>query len=277
MSIKDQLLAESKKITVESDALTKALEGVQISESVKGTLQEVFQSKVQSEAARLAESHIENMAAKSDELVQVAAAAMNEELIKTLDSYFDHLTEQFMEDNKVAIESGLKSNMAESLLATLKEAFASHNVVVPEESIDVVSEMESELTEALDKINDLLSANMELKESIQNRDREAIIAESIKDLTMVQQEQVQTLSEGLSFVDADTFKTRIGSLVEMVSQKVEPTNINENQEDKEKLNFKKEGDDEEGEKGKKDPDPKKTPKPKKSKIDESVEEYLRGW
>lgn len=278
MSIKDQLLSEAKNITIESDALSKALEGVQLNESVKETLTDVFQAKVRSEAVRLAESHIEALAARSDELVEEAARQKNEELMQTLDGYFEHLTEQFMEDNKVAIQSGIKSQMTESLLATLKEAFVAHNVHVPEESIDVVAEMESELSEAHEKINTLLTKNTSLTESLQSKERESILSESIKDLTVIQQEQVMTLSEGITFGDADAFKSRIGSLVEMVSQKVETkaTNLNE-QEDKDKLNFKKddtEDEDEGKDKDDKGKDKDEDKKSKSTKIDESIKQYV---
>ncbi|QAY01282.1 prohead core scaffold protein [Aeromonas phage ZPAH1] len=278
MSIKDQLLSEAKNITIESDALSKALEGVQLNESVKETLTDVFQAKVRSEAVRLAESHIEALAARSDELVEEAARQKNEELMQTLDGYFEHLTEQFMEDNKVAIQSGIKSQMTESLLATLKEAFVAHNVHVPEESIDVVAEMESELSEAHEKINTLLTKNTSLTESLQSKERESILSESIKDLTVIQQEQVMTLSEGITFGDADAFKSRIGSLVEMVSQKVETkaTNLNE-QEDKDKLNFKKDDTEDEGEgkdKDDKGKDKDEDKKSKSTKIDESIKQYV---
>lgn len=278
MSIKDQLLSESKKIVVETDALSKALEGVQLSESVKETLNEVFQSKVQVESARLAESHIEQIATQSEALIEEAAAAKIVDLTSTIDSYFEHLTEQFMDENKVAIESGIKSQLAESLLASLKEAFVSHNVHIPEESINVVEEMESELSEARDEINVLLTKNSELLESVQKQERGNIIAEAIKDLTVVQQEQVLSLSEGISFGKSDQFKTRVESLVEMVAQKVEPTSklISEAGDG---LNFK--ADEDEGDKGdkKEDKDAKDKKDPKKKpekKIDESVAN-LMNW
>lgn len=275
MSIKDQLLNESKKIVVETDALSKALEGVQLSEGIKDTLAEVFQAKVQTESARLAESHIEQIAAQSEALIEEAAVAKTAALVSTIDSYFEHLTEQFMDENKVAIESGIKSQMTESLLVALKEAFVSHNVHVPEESIDVVAEMESELTEARDEINTLLTKNSALTESLQVQERGTIIAEAIKDLTVVQQEQVLSLSEGISFGKSDQFKTRVESLVEMVAQKVEPTTkpLNENDEG---LNFKKDKEDGDDAEPKKDKDPAKKEPKKEKKIDESVAN-LMSW
>ncbi|ATI18267.1 prohead core scaffold protein [Aeromonas phage AS-sw] len=275
MSIKDQLLSESKNITVQVDAISGALQGLNLSEGVVDALTQVFQTKLREEAVQLAESHIEALAAKSDELVQEAAEAKNAELIKTMDSYFEHLAESFMEDNKVAIETGIQAQLAESLLAGMKELFVSHHVVVPEDAVDIVAEQAAELEEAQSMINDLVSKNSALTESIQAKEREAVIAESIKDLTMVQQEQVKTLCEGISFGSAEQFGTRVSALVEMVSQKKEqepnqkPLNENLNFNDDEGQKDDKDEKGEKGEKGKKD----KKPEPK-SKIDESVQEFM---
>ncbi|ASU00167.1 prohead core scaffold protein [Aeromonas phage AS-zj] len=275
MSIKDQLLSESKNITVQVDAISGALQGLNLSEGVVDALTQVFQTKLREEAVQLAESHIEALAAKSDELVQEAAEAKNAELIKTMDSYFEHLAESFMEDNKVAIETGIQAQLAESLLAGMKELFVSHHVVVPEDAVDIVAEQAAELEEAQSMINDLVSKNSALTESIQAKEREAVIAESIKDLTMVQQEQVKTLCEGISFGSAEQFGTRVSALVEMVSQKKDvdpaqkPLNENLNFNDDEGQKDDKDEKGEKGEKGKKD----KKPEPK-SKIDESVQEFM---
>lgn len=277
MSIKEILLSESKQIKIEAGSVDPILESVNLSEDVKDAFKEVFQSTVQKEAAKLAEAHVSEIAERAESLVEAAAEEKIKDLQDTINDYFDHLTEQFMEENKVAIENGLKCNLTESLLSSLKEAFVAHNVSIPEESIDVVSEMESELQESRDQINELLSKNRLMTEEIQDGKRKKIIAESLEGLTDIQKERVSSLAEGMTFDKDDSFKTKIGALVEMVSVSKDPKEKSLNEDDK-GLNYDEK--DEKGEKdekeNKEDKGEKKPPVKKKEKIDESVAS-LMSW
>ncbi|UYD60180.1 capsid assembly scaffolding protein [Aeromonas phage avDM12-TAAL] len=229
MSIKDQLLSEAKNITlgVELDSI---FESVELAPEVKAKFSTVFESVVKEHAVKLAESHVEQIAEEADRLVEEKSAEKVEQLSEQVNKYFDHLVENWMEENKIAVDNGIKVQMFESLLGSMKAVFVEHNVVVPEESVDVVAEMEEELREARQELNGALDKVSELKESIVSIKRDQIVAEATKDLTEIQKGKVMSLSEGIPF--GETFSDKLTAIVEMVSavkpQEQPVTQVNEN-------------------------------------------------
>ncbi|AAQ17885.1 gp22 prohead core scaffold protein [Aeromonas phage Aeh1] len=214
MSIKDQLLSEAKNITlgVELDSI---FESVELAPEVKAKFSTVFESVVKQHAVTLAESHVAQIAEEADRLVEEKSAEKVEQLSEQVNKYFDHLVETWMEENKIAVDNGIKVQMFESLLGSMKAVFVEHNVSVPEESVDVVAEMEEELREARNELNGALDKVSELKESIVTIKRDQVVAEATKDLTEIQKGKVMSLSEGIAF--GDTFADKLTAIVEMVS------------------------------------------------------------
>ncbi|ADM79861.1 prohead core scaffold protein [Aeromonas phage phiAS5] len=212
--LKDQLLAEAKNITlgVELDGI---FESVELAPEVKTKFSAVFESVVKQHAANLAESHIAQIAEEADRLVEEKSTEKVAQLSEQVNKYFEHLVETWMEENKLAVDNGIKVQMFESLLGSMKAVFVEHNVSVPEESVNVVAEMEEELREARTELNVALDKVSELKESMIAEKRERIVAEATKDLTEIQKEKVISLSEGIAF--GDTFSDKLTAIVEMVS------------------------------------------------------------
>ena len=247
MSMKETLMLEAKNIetSVELDSI---FESAELSADTRAKFATVFESVVKAKAVELAESHIEAIADKAELQVEELAEAKIADLTETVNKYFDHLVENWMEDNKLAVESGIKANMFDSLLESMKETFIDHNITVPAESVDIVAEMEEEIAEAQTELNSLVEANMDLKSTIKGMKREQAITEATLELTDVAKSKVLTLAEGMSFEDG--FETKLAAIVEMVSavkpaqeQPVNESNhevveiVLESEDDKTGLNF----------------------------------------
>lgn len=220
MSLKDALMLEAQNIetSVELDSI---FESADLSADTRAKFATVFESVVKAKAVALAESHIEQIAEKAEAQVEEKANEKVAALSETVNKYFDHLVENWMEENRLAVENGIKVQMFDSLLESMKETFIEHNIVVPAESVDVVAEMEEEIAEAQAELNAMIDTNKILKEEIQGIKRDQAIAEATASLTDVAKSKVATLTEGLAF---DTnFEGKLAAIVEMVSAVKETT------------------------------------------------------
>ncbi len=149
--IKEQVATRQAKTIDASVALDSIFESVQLSPEAKANFSTVFEATVKKHAVALAESHIEKIAEKAEEKVEEekekAKEEAREELKEAASKYFDHIAAEWMAENQLAVDRGIKADLFESMFVGMKELFVEHNVVIPEESVDVVAEMEEELAE----------------------------------------------------------------------------------------------------------------------------------
>lgn len=238
--LKEQLLEEAKTIEV-SVELDPIFESVDISDKVKEQFKTVFEAAVKNQSLKLAESHINAIAEKADakveELVEAKTEQAEKEFTKRADTFFEHLAKEWLTENKLEVDRGIKADLFESMFVGLKSLFVEHNVVLPEESVDVVAEMEEELTEAKELASSLFEQKQEVKNQFDSFKREIAIKESTKDLTESQKEKVSTLIEGLDY--SDNFEEKLKSIVEFASSKtkIETKPLTEGTVEVENLNF----------------------------------------
>lgn len=215
--LKDQLIAEAQNIDA-SVALDSIFETVNMSPEAKATFGTVFEATVKQHAVKLAESHIALIAEKAEEEVEKnkeeAEEKADKKLAESAGRFLDHIAKEWMTENQVPIDRGIKADLFESVMSGMKELFVEHNVVVPEEAVDVVAEMEEELAEQK-------SETARLFEEVSNRDayigyvqREVAVNEATAALTDTQKEKVSALVEGMEY--SDSFATKLGAIVTMV-------------------------------------------------------------
>ena len=217
--LKEQLIAEAQKIDA-SVALDSIFESVNISPEAKETFGTVFEATVKQHAVKLAESHIAKIAEKAEEEVEKNKEEAEEKAEKKIaeqaSKFIDHLAKEWLAENKLAVDKGIKAELFESMLGGLKELFVEHNVVVPEESVDVVAEMEEELQEHKEESARLFEELNKRDAYINYVQREVALSESTKDLTESQKEKVSALVEGMDYSDA--FSSKVSAIVEMVKK-----------------------------------------------------------
>lgn len=217
--LKEQLIAEAQKIDA-SVALDSIFESVNISPEAKETFGTVFEATVKQHAIKLAESHIAKIAEKAEEEVEKNKEEAEEKAEKKIaeqaSKFIDHLAKEWLAENKLAVDKGIKAELFESMLGGLKELFVEHNVVVPEESVDIVAEMEEELQEHKEESARLFE-ELNMRDAYINYvQREVALSESTKDLTESQKEKVSALVEGMDYSDA--FSSKLSAIVEMVKK-----------------------------------------------------------
>lgn len=197
-----------------SESFDSLFEGLDLTEDFKGKLSLVFEAAVNEAATEkaneIAESLEEEFAAELEESVNEAM----EEIIENLDNYLDYIVSEWMEENAVAIESGIKVQMAESFMDGLKELFYEHNVEIDDETIDIVSDLEEEIASLKEEVNKTINANIDLSEAVEFLQAERIFEELSEGLTTSQKERFRVLSEKLDATDIDTYSSDLSVLKE---------------------------------------------------------------
>ena len=137
-----------------------------------------------------------------------------EKLSEKVDQYLDYVVNEWVKDNKLAIERGVKSEITEDFLKGLKNLFNEHYVDIPEEKVDVVEEMVQQIDELNAKVKELTDQNVELSNTKKSIEKDSIVAESVKDLTDTQAEKLKSLVEGIEFSSTEDFNKKVNMVKE---------------------------------------------------------------
>lgn len=179
--------------------------GDELSEDLKEKAVIVFEAAVEArcivETARLEEEF--------EEQLDEAVANIQEEITAKVDQYLDYVIEQWVEDNKIAIESSLRAEIAEEFMGNLHKLFVESNINVPDEQIDVLGEMTAKVEELESKLDESVNKQLELQAVIDEAEKEAVFDEVSEGLAATQVEKLRTLAEGIDYVDADTYKKKL--------------------------------------------------------------------
>ena len=136
------------------------------------------------------------------------------ELSEKLDDYLNYVIKEWMEENQIAIEHGLKYEISESFITDLKNLFENHNIEVPEEKFDALAEANSKVEELEAKLNEQLEANVALTKNNADLECVKVFAEMTGDLTDTDTEKLRSLAEGLEFDSTEQYTEKLGLLKE---------------------------------------------------------------
>jgi uncharacterized coiled-coil protein SlyX len=196
-----------KGVKEDVDAL---LNGEDLSEEFKQKAETIFEAavmnRVKAEVTRLEEEFESKLAE------QVAKNV--EGLVEQVDGYLGYVAEQWMKDNEIALERGMKSEILESFVAGMKNLFEEHYIDVPEERFDVLGEMENKIEELEAKLNEQMATNIEMSKTIAEQKRAEIVKSISEGLTDTEVEKFTGLVEELSYEDAQSFETKVKTIRE---------------------------------------------------------------
>jgi len=181
-------------------------------------LSEEFKTQASSifEAAVIARVNNE-VEAITEELVEQAAEeieGIKEALVEKVDSYLNYVVEQWMQDNEIAVEKGLRTEVAEDFMLGLKNLFQEHYFEVPEDRVDVLEDMAAKVDEAAAQLDETLMANIELKTELDALKRDRIVEQAARGLTATDAEKLGKLLEGVDFDNADLFTQKVSVIKE---------------------------------------------------------------
>lgn len=197
------------KVDVQED-VAALVNGEDLSEEFKTKAATIFEAaivtRVKAEVAKLNEE----FEAKLEE----AIAKNQEGLVEKVDGYLSYVAEQWIKNNEIALENGMKSEILESFVNGMKGLFEEHYIDVPEEKFDVLSAQEEAIAELQAKLDEQLQANVELAKVINEAKRNEIVAATAEGLAETDKEKFASLAEELSFEDAETFGKKVQTIRE---------------------------------------------------------------
>ncbi len=181
-----------------------------LSEEFKTKAATVFESAVNSKVKEIAES----MEVEVKETYEQDIATAKEELTEKVDSYLSYVVEEWMKENEIALERGIKGEIAEDFITGLKKLFAEHYIDVPDERYNVLEDQANKIESLEKKLNEQIEKNVELNKDNAEKTRNEIMSEVASDLADTAKEKFAKLAEEIEWSDADSFKTKCETIKE---------------------------------------------------------------
>jgi hypothetical protein len=193
-----------------SEDMEALFAGEELSEEFMEKAKTIFEAavkhKLEEELAVLEEA----FAATLEEQVQ----EIQESLTENVDDYLNYVVEQWVSDNEVAIEAGLRTELTEEFISGLRQLFAENYIDIPEDKVSVIEELGSRVEELESKLNEEIERSVELTKILSESKKSEIMHSMVEGLTATQAEKLKTLAENVDFVDADSYTTKIQTLRE---------------------------------------------------------------
>jgi len=207
----DESTLEDRLATVDvSEDVSALTAGEELSEEFQEKAATIFEaavkSKIRSEVARIE-------SAKQQEVAE-EVETVKSELTEKVDAYLTYVVEEWMKENEIAIERGLKGEIAEDFISGLKSLFEEHYIDVPDEKYDILGSQSEQIDVLESKLNEQIEKTAELKKQNNELVRESVFADISSDLADTEVEKFKGLAEDVEFTDADAFKAKLDTLKE---------------------------------------------------------------
>ena len=205
-------------ITVAED-VDALVEGEDLSEDFKKKASTIFEAAVKSKIR----PEVERIESEKTQEVAEEMESFKSELAEKVDGYLDYVVKEWMTENELAIERGLKGEIAEDFITGLKALFEEHYIDVPDEKYDILESQAQKIEELEGKLNETIGKLTEKKQSEDSLVRESVIKEVSSDLAETQSEKFASLVEDVEFTDKDSFVEKLNTLKENYFPKSSPT------------------------------------------------------
>tara|TARA_R110000796_G_scaffold1312_7_gene5142 strand:- start:610 stop:1653 length:1044 start_codon:yes stop_codon:yes gene_type:complete len=181
-----------------------------LSDEFKQKTAVIFESALKTKLSE----EVERIESAYEERLAEEVVAQRDELVEKVDSYLNYVVENWMEENRVAIQSGLRTEIAENFMESLKGLFVESYVDVPESKVDLVDDLAEQVEELEESLYQTTANAIELGEEIEVLKRHVIISEAVHDLADTQVEKFETLVEDIDFEDEDSFAQKVLTIKE---------------------------------------------------------------
>ena len=212
--VEAEAVAEARRVPLNvdfTDDLNALVESeATLSEEFKAKTAIIFEAAVKS---KLSEEIDRLEGAYATELAE-EVSAQKAEMVQKVDSYLDYVVETWMEDNKLAVQNGLRTEIAETFMTKLKGLFEESYIEVPESKVDIVDELSAANEELEEAHNVAVGKAMKLAEELEVYKRDAIIREASRDLAETQVAKLKTLAEDIDFEDEASFTMKVKTIKE---------------------------------------------------------------
>ncbi len=197
------------EINVEED-LKALIEGEELSEEFQDKARVIFETAIKTKVEEIKEELQESYATALVEELETIKGG----LIERVDSYLEYVSDEWIQENALEVEAGLKTEMTESFLEGMKGLFEEHYVTIPEEKYDVLNSMVDKLDEMEGKLNEQIERNVALNRRLAESTADVIFADVTEGLADTQKEKLATLAENVEFESESDYREKLGTLKE---------------------------------------------------------------
>ena len=201
---------EMKKKSMKEDIDSLFADDSTISEEFKSKAATIFEARVHDRVTQIQEA----MEAEYASMLEEAVNTIKEDLTTKVDDYLNYIVEQWLEQNEIAIESGLRSELTEEFIAGLRNLFAEHFIDVPAEKVDLVDELAGKVEELEVKLSEEIDRAVELKKALVESRKIEIAREVCSGLTETQVEKIKSLAESVEFSTEEEYQEKLETIRE---------------------------------------------------------------
>ena len=202
--------AEEVEIDLSDDVKALVSSDADLSEEFKDKAATIFETAVKTrikEQTKILEAQYEEKLASEKETIKEA-------MTEKVDSYLNYVVEEWMKENELAVERGIRTEIAEDFITGLKDLFKEHYIDVPEEKYNVLDDLTNQNKKLEDKLNEQIEKNVELSKKVSDADRATIVAEVSDDLADTETEKFEKMAENVEYESADKFREKLETIKE---------------------------------------------------------------
>ena len=206
----EEVVAEATpEYDIEED-VNALLGGEELSEDFKEKAKTIFEAAINTKVAEIKEA----LEAQYEEQLADRLVEATEELKERVDSYLEYVADEWVNENELAIEQGLKTEMTESFLSGMKGLFEEHYVTIPEDKYDVLESMVEKLDDMETKLNEQIEKNIGLNKRLAESSADSILTQVSEGLAQTQKEKLASLSESIEFESEEEYREKLETLKE---------------------------------------------------------------
>ena len=207
----EEVVAEEEEVTAElniEEDVAALFEGEELSEEFQEKAKTIFETTIKSKVSQITEE----LKKEFEQSLTEEIASIKEEIEDRADAYLEYVADEWLAENALAVEQGLKTEMTDSFLVGMKSLFEDHYVTIPEEKYDVLNSMVDKLDEMEGKLNEQINKNVALNKRLAESSAEAIFAEATEGLALSQKDKLATLAENVEFDSEETYREKLVTL-----------------------------------------------------------------
>ena len=205
--VSEEEQAPEAEYNIEED-VEALLAGEELSEDFQEKARTIFETAIKTKVAEVQEE----LKAQYETTLEEEVSVIKEELTSRVDAYLEYVAEEWISENQLAIEQGLKAEMTESFLTGMRSLFEDHYVTIPEEKYDVTTAMVEKLDEMEDKLNEQIKSNVALNQRLAESVADVIFSEVCEGLALSQKDKLASLAENVEFDSEDNYREKLATL-----------------------------------------------------------------
>lgn len=225
---------KEQKVDV-SDDVDALVEGEELSEEFKQKAATIFEAAVQAKVNSEILKRHQELEEENEKLIQEQVSEYKQEMVDQIDKYINYVSEQWLSENKLAVEQGVRTEITEGFITGMKNLFEEHYITIPEDKVDVVDDLFAKVEDLEKQLNEEIQKSVDLNKEVLQYKKEKIVGDLTSNLSNTQAEKVKDLAEGVEAEDVETFEKKVETIKEnyfptntatatQIAEEVEPEN-----------------------------------------------------